>query len=406
MTEIKKKMDQIKEIGSLMKEMFVDLEEFTKSDEIYKEDFKDSSFRIQWKICGFNGYQIFERDNYEHEFGGILADPDFTLTIRNVESALKFLKGEIIGFRYAARKSYDGRFKLTRRLGWKSIITEDGEKKRPIEKYYLTAKFDKKKQYHPSVLTKLPMFRNYRNSDALNSRESRGFGAYIPINKSLGEYENTIIPMKVFEHFINKAANIVMEDVCGCRHYRECKDHDVSLGCMHIGRDTLSRDLEDLEPGMPENVPGRIATKEEAIERVRLAYENGLIPLLGKLGMTGENSPNTGHMMSMCFCCECCCINATFTRNGTSALKLFDRMEGLHVEVDKDLCVGCGECLEICAFKGMEMIDGKAEVNQKRCLGCGRCESTCPNEAISIYFDDISRVDEFIMTLESFVDVS
>ena len=62
--------------------------------------------------------------------------------------------------------------------------------------------------------------------------------------------------------------------------------------------------------------------------------------------------------------------------------------------------------MEVCAFKGMEMIDGKAEVNQKRCLGCGRCESACPNEAISIYFDDISRIDEFINTLESHVDVT
>ena len=89
-----------------------------------------------------------------------------------------------------------------------------------------------------------------------------------------------------------------------------------------------------------------------------------------------------------------------------SALKLLNRMVGLHVEVDKEICVGCGECLEICAFKGMEMIDDKAEVNQNRRLGCGKCEMTCPNGAISIYFDDISRVEEFINTLDSVVDVS
>jgi len=157
---------------------------------------------------------------------------------------------------------------------------------------------------------------------------------------------------------------------------------------------------------MPEDVPGRIATSDEAIERVRLAYENGLMPLLGSGGMEGENAPNTGRLMSMCFCCPCCCINGIFMRNGTSAFKLINRMEGLEVEVDKDTCVGCGECLEVCAFKGMEMIDGKAEVNQNRCLGCGKCEMTCPNGAISIHLDDINRVDEFINTLESYVDVS
>lgn len=399
-------MENINEIEQLMKNMLVDLEDFTKIDEVYKEDMKDSSFRVQWKICGFDAYQIFEKDRYEYKFGGILPDPDLLLTIRNEESAIKFLKGEILGLRYAARKDYNGRFKLITRIGWKTIKTEKGEKKRPVEKFFLTAKFDKEKQYHPSTLTKLPMFRNYKQSTSSTKPKRKRFGGYIPINKSLGKYENTVIPMKVFEHFLSKAAVVVMEDTCGCRHYRGCKNHDVSIGCMHIGRDMLNRDLEDLEPGTSENIPGRIATKEEAIERVRLAYENGLMPLLGSGGMEGDNAPNTGKLLSMCFCCPCCCVNGIFLRNGTSALKLFNRLEGLHVEVDKDICVGCGECLEICAFKGMEMNDGKAEVNQNRCLGCGKCETTCPNGAISIHFDDISRIDEFINTLESYVDVT
>jgi UDP-glucose 4-epimerase len=399
-------MENINEIEQLMKNMLVDLEDFTKNDEVYKEDMKDTSFRVQWKICGFDAYQIFEKDSYEHNFGGIIPNPDLLLTIRNEESAIKFLKGEIIGLRYAARKDYNGRFKIITRVGWKTIKTEKGEKKRPVEKFFLTAKFDKEKQYHPSTLTKLPMFRNYKQSTSSTKSKRKRFGGYIPINKSLGKYENTIIPMKVFEHFLSKAAVVVMEDTCGCRHYRGCKNHDVSIGCMHIGRDMLNRDLEDLEPGTSENIPGRIATKEEAIERVRLAYENGLMPLLGSGGMEGDNAPNTGKLLSMCFCCPCCCVNGIFLRNGTSSLKLFNRLEGLHVEVDKDICVGCGECLEICAFKGMEMNDEKAEVNQNRCLGCGKCETTCPNGAISIHFDDISRIDEFINTLESYVDVT
>ena len=394
------------EIEKLIKNMLVDLEEFTKTDEVYKVDMKDTPFRVQWKICGFDFYQIFEKDRYEHKFGGILPNPDFLLTIRNEESATRFLKGEILGLRYAARKFYNGRFKLLTRIGWKTIKTEKGEKKRPVEKFFLTAKFDKEKQYHPSTLTKLPPFRNYRQSTSSTKIESKRFGGYIPINKSLGKYDNTLIPMKVFEHFLSKAAVVVMEDTCGCRHYRGCKNHDVSIGCMHIGRDMLNRDLEDLEPGTTENIPGRIATREEAIERVRLAYENGLMPLLGKGGMEGENAPNTGKLMSMCFCCPCCCINGIFMRNGTSAFKLINRMEGLHVEVDKDKCEGSGECMKICAFKGIEMIDGKAEINQERCLGCGKCEDVCPNGAISINFDDLSRVDEFINTLESYVDVS
>ena len=127
-------MDNNNEIEQLIKNMLVDLEDFTKTDEAYKEDMKDSPFRVQWKICGFDFYQIFEKDRYEHKFVRILSNPDFILTIRNQESAIKFLKGEILGLRYAARKFYDGRFKLLRRIGWKTLKTEKGEKKRPVEK--------------------------------------------------------------------------------------------------------------------------------------------------------------------------------------------------------------------------------------------------------------------------------
>ena len=85
---------------------------------------------------------------------------------------------------------------------------------------------------------------------------------------------------------------------------------------------------------------------------------------------------------------------------------LYQKMDGLTIEVDQDICTGCGECLEVCVFKGMEWINEKARVNQKRCLGCGRCEDTCPNGAISIQFDDVSRVNELINKLEVHVDVT
>jgi len=85
---------------------------------------------------------------------------------------------------------------------------------------------------------------------------------------------------------------------------------------------------------------------------------------------------------------------------------VFKRMEGITVKVDEDICVGCEECLEVCVFNGMEMIDNKAVVNQDNCLGCGRCETTCPNDAISISITDLGYVDKLIKDLEAHVEVS
>jgi len=169
---------------------------------------------------------------------------------------------------------------------------------------------------------------------------------------------------------------------------------------MYMGGDTLDILITEDK--------GRVATKEEALERVKLAVEDGLIPLLGRAmdEADGYGVKDTGHFLSMCFCCPCCCIDGKIVTNASISINLLHRMEGVTVKVDKDLCVGCEECLEVCVFRGMEMIDGKAKVNQERCLGCGRCESICPNEAISIQIDDTIRVDELIEKLESHVEVS
>jgi len=164
-----------------------------------------------------------------------------------------------------------------------------------------------------------------------------------------------------------------------------------------------------LNMAMPPEDKGHIATKEEALVHVRSAIENGLIPILGTSVMEAEasNVKDLGHFMSVCFCCSCCCINGrVMSKSSVDVINLFKRMEGLTVKVDPDICVGCGDCLEICVFKGMEMIDEKARVNQKRCLGCGRCENACPSEAISITITDPTYVDKLIKKLEAHVDVS
>jgi len=80
-------------------------------------------------------------------------------------------------------------------------------------------------------------------------------------------------------------------------------------------------------------------------------------------------------------------------------------MEGVTVTVDSELCTGCEECLDVCIFGGMEMVDGKAVVNQANCFGCGRCERVCPTGAISITMEDTS-VERMIARIESYVDVT
>ncbi len=387
------------EIEILFKKMMKDLEDCTKTDKIYQEDMKnfDGVIKLQWNICGVLGYQIFEKDNYSYKFGERLDDPGVTLDIIDKDLAIKFLKCEPFEFTYSPGEN--GKFEILQTVGWKTVETKKGKKKKEkITKPFLIAQIDPKKGFHPFLFSKLPMFREWTKKRTEGEKE---FGSYIPINQSLGKFENQVLPIKIFKHFIDKACNIVVRD-CPCRVHYECQDHEKLLGCMMMGEATLKM-------AMPQEDKGRVVTKEEALEHVRLAIDDGLIPILGNSMMEAEgyDVKDTGHFMSVCFCCSCCCINGrVLTHASVSVTTLYQRMEGLTVKVDQDICTGCGDCLEACVFKGMEMIDEKARVNQKRCLGCGRCENACPNDAISIEISDPSRVNELIEKLEAHVDVS
>jgi NAD-dependent dihydropyrimidine dehydrogenase PreA subunit len=386
------------EIEILFKKMMKDLEGCTQTDEVYQEEMKDFEgvISLQWNISGIIGYQIFSKDDYSYKFGESLDDPGATFEIDDKELASKFLKCEPFEFSYAPTK---GGFEISYVEGWKVLNTDKGRSDRTkITRPFLTVKINPKAGFHFFALSKLPMFREWVKKRLEGEKE---YGSYIPINQSLGTFENYILPMKVFKHFIDKASNIVIRD-CPCRVYWDCKDHDKSLGCMMMGDATL-------DMAMPKDNKGRVITKEEALEHVRLSIEDGLVPVLGRSIMEAEgyDVKDTTHLLSCCFCCSCCCINGKVISNTSAVLtSLYQRIEGVTVEVDQDICVGCGECLEVCIFKGREMIDGKAKVNQKRCLGCGRCENTCSKSATSIIISDPTRIDDLINKIEDHVDVS
>ncbi|HNQ44191.1 MAG TPA: 4Fe-4S binding protein [Candidatus Cloacimonadota bacterium] len=53
------------------------------------------------------------------------------------------------------------------------------------------------------------------------------------------------------------------------------------------------------------------------------------------------------------------------------------------VKIDKETCIGCGACVDVCPVVALSMVDGKAECDESTCIDCGACISTCPVQAIS-----------------------
>jgi uncharacterized Fe-S center protein len=57
-------------------------------------------------------------------------------------------------------------------------------------------------------------------------------------------------------------------------------------------------------------------------------------------------------------------------------------------KVKRKACVGCGTCVEWCAYGAPHMRDGKAFINPDTCVGCGECIAICPEGAIQIQWNE------------------
>jgi ferredoxin len=55
------------------------------------------------------------------------------------------------------------------------------------------------------------------------------------------------------------------------------------------------------------------------------------------------------------------------------------------LELDREACIGCGMCAEVCPHQVFALADDKARITDRdRCMECGACRTNCPAEAIRV----------------------
>ncbi|GAH63641.1 unnamed protein product, partial [marine sediment metagenome] len=151
-----------------------------------------------------------------------------------------------------------------------------------------------------------------------------------------------------------------------------------------IAAESIDRYLkgEDLRPGREKDyesapIPKRMDYKpqpklEWVLMKEHLSFE------LFERGFTLEEAVEEAKRCLYCGPCKSCkaCV----------ALEL--QLEIPEIEVNEDLCSGCGVCVAVCAYDAPKVVksDNKrvAVIDTLRCKRCGLCVSACPSGAVTI----------------------
>ena len=65
------------------------------------------------------------------------------------------------------------------------------------------------------------------------------------------------------------------------------------------------------------------------------------------------------------------------------------------IEINDELCDGCGQCVPDCAEGALQIIDGKVKILADRdCDGLGACLEACPRDALKIIEREADEFDE------------
>ena len=65
------------------------------------------------------------------------------------------------------------------------------------------------------------------------------------------------------------------------------------------------------------------------------------------------------------------------------------------LKIQKDQCIGCTHCMNICPTEAIRVKNGKAELFENRCIDCGECFRVCPVGAIIIEQDDFNKIFQY-----------
>lgn len=193
---------------------------------------------------------------------------------------------------------------------------------------------------------------------------------YIAIKEALDHVHDihAVLPSDQMENVIKKAKVIAVAH-CSCRVHAELLER---RRCDYPTEVCLKYD--ELAEYVIEQGLAREITKNEALEIIKRCEEAGLVHMVDN---AQEDIKHT------CNCCPCCCwsVGSIMRRKiprDVLVATYFIR------ETDKELCVGCGECIDICPVDAITIESDLPVVDTEWCIGCGLCLRPCSTSAAKL----------------------
>ncbi|MFW6207618.1 MAG: ATP-binding protein [Spirochaetota bacterium] len=202
----------------------------------------------------------------------------------------------------------------------------------------------------------------------------------IPINETILPKRNVSRYDNIRQVILSSPGPFALQN-CICRQGRELLGHE----CRQTDLKETCLTLEGVAKQVIAENRGTRLTQQETLDYLTQAEAEGLV----------LQAQNTRHPDFICSCCSCCCAILSRVR------KLPNPGEFLHsnyiVQVNSELCIGCGICLARCPMEALTLekttASGPAESRAKqtavlapqRCIGCGVCVHSCPVNALAMH---------------------
>lgn len=220
--------------------------------------------------------------------------------------------------------------------------------------------------------------------------------AEIKINADIEVPKDIVLPSEVLKEMIRKSRYHFIMNSCICRVSNDCIDYPHDFGCLFLGRGTkrISNKL------------GKLVTKEEALGYVDKCQKAGLVNIIGrnKIDSVWLNTGPKEELLSICSCCPCCCLWKMAPELPENLGRGISPMVGARIKFNREICSGCGKCIDVCFIDAITILDGKARIDKEKCRCCGRCAETCSKGAIMVKIAE-DAFERSIQRVEPLVDV-